>query len=181
MKRWKLFPIIFILTIWDTSAHSKVYLTKKEALKRAFPKATRIHRKIIWFIKEREIKKIERQARQQLRIKRISVYMGKKENHLLGYAFIDNVIGKKEFITYMVVINPAGRVKKVEIMVFRESQGWEVLDKVWRKQFTGKRIQDPIQLGKDIVNISGATLSCRSLAKGVRKILAIFQVTILKK
>jgi len=43
----------------------------------------------------------------------------------------------------------------------------------WRKQFAGKRASDPVELNRDIQNISGATLSCRHVTEGVKRLLAI--------
>ncbi|HEO64312.1 MAG TPA: FMN-binding protein, partial [Spirochaetes bacterium] len=161
-------------------AFSKVYLNKDQALKIAFPKTSSVKKKVVWF-EEADIPKIEKLARQKLRLKRIALYIGKKNDKITGYAIIDNVIGKKEYITYMLVINPKGRIQRVEILAYRESQGSEITNKGWRGQFKEKDIQDPIRLRQDITNISGATLSCRAITKGVRKLLAIFEVSIKNK
>ena len=42
----------------------------------------------------------------------------------------------------------------------------------WRKQFRGKTISAPLQVGKDIKNISGATISSNSVTRGVKQTLA---------
>jgi Na+-translocating ferredoxin:NAD+ oxidoreductase RnfG subunit len=42
----------------------------------------------------------------------------------------------------------------------------------WRKQFRGKTATAPLQVGKDIKNISGATISSNSVTRGVRQALA---------
>jgi hypothetical protein len=43
----------------------------------------------------------------------------------------------------------------------------------WRKQFVGKGPSSALRVGEDIANISGATLSCRHVADGVRRIVAV--------
>src|SRR4051812_17771263 len=40
-----------------------------------------------------------------------------------GYAIVDDVIGKSEPITYMLVVEPDLRVRAVEILSYRESRG----------------------------------------------------------
>lgn len=177
--RKSIFILIMILlqTVGIDSAHGRFYLTEDEALKIAFYDVTTVEKKTIWF-EEDEIKEIESMTGQKIGIKRVSFYVGKKDGKITGYAVIDSVIGKKEFITYMLILEPDFRVRQVEILVFRESQGYEIENKRWREQFTGKDIKSPLQLNKDIINISGATLSCRAITGGIRKILAIFETVV---
>lgn len=89
-----------------------------------------------------------------------------------GWFFVDQVIGKHEFITYALALDAGGKVRGVEVLDYRETYGGEVRNARWRAQFTGKQLGAPLKLGKDIANISGATLSCRNLTDGVRRLLA---------
>jgi hypothetical protein len=91
-----------------------------------------------------------------------------------GWMFVDQVIGKHEFITYAVALEPDGTVRQVEIMEYRESYGGEVRNGRWRKQFAGKKAGDALAIDEDIRNISGATLSCTHLTDGVRRLLATY-------
>ena len=95
-----------------------------------------------------------------------------------GYFIVDEVLGKHEFITYAVGLHRNGRVKQVEIMDYRETYGYEIRDPRWRGQFAGKSAADPVRLDDDIQNISGATLSCRHVAEGVRRLLALYEVAL---
>lgn len=89
-----------------------------------------------------------------------------------GWFFLDQVIGKHELITYAVALDAAGAVLGVEILDYRETWGGEVRNPAWRAQFVGKRAGAPLRLDADIRNISGATLSCRHVTEGVRRLLA---------
>jgi Na+-transporting NADH:ubiquinone oxidoreductase subunit NqrC len=66
----------------------------------------------------------------------------------------------------------------VEILDYRESHGYEIRNPSWRKQFAGKGRTDPVRLETDIVNISGATLSCRHVTDGVRRILLLHSLVL---
>jgi uncharacterized protein with FMN-binding domain len=88
-----------------------------------------------------------------------------------GYLVVERVVGKHEYITVAIGINPNGTVKQIEIMDYRESYGYEVRDTSWRAQFVGKSASSPLQLGADIKNISGATLSSKHIADGVKRVL----------
>jgi hypothetical protein len=92
-----------------------------------------------------------------------------------GWFVVDQVLGKHELITYALGIDPQGRARGIEILEYRESHGGEVRDAAWRAQFAGKSAADPLQLDRDIRNISGATLSCRHITDGVKRLLKLYE------
>jgi Na+-translocating ferredoxin:NAD+ oxidoreductase RnfG subunit len=91
---------------------------------------------------------------------------------LRGYAVVTEEIGKYRPITFMVGATPDLAVRDVEVLAYRESRGGEVKRKRFLSQYRGKRAADPIDVNRDIVNISGATISVRSLNAGVKRVLA---------
>lgn len=93
----------------------------------------------------------------------------------LGWFIVDRVIGKTELITYALALDAAGAVKSIEILDYRETHGSEVRLAAWRKQFVGKTAQEPVQLDRDIKNISGATLSSRHVTEGVHRLLQLYE------
>ena len=95
-----------------------------------------------------------------------------------GYFFIDGVIGKHDLITYAVALTSDGKVRQVEILEYREAYGGEVRNARWRAQFVGRRYGDPVRIGADVQNISGATLSCAHVTDGVRRLLSIYAIAI---
>jgi len=99
---------------------------------------------------------------------------------LLGHLMVDEVIGKHELITYALAIGADGAVRGVEIMDYRESRGGEVRDPRWRAQFNGKRNASALRLDEDIQNISGATLSCRHITEGIKRLLTIHAAVLAK-
>lgn len=93
----------------------------------------------------------------------------------LGWLIVDRVIGKSELITYALALEPGGAVRSLEILDYRETHGGEVRLAAWRKQFVGKTAQEPVQLDRDIKNISGATLSSRHVTEGVHRLLQLYE------
>ena len=91
---------------------------------------------------------------------------------VLGRVIVDSVVGKFELIDYAVALDPAGKVLAVEILTYREGHGSEVRMTSWRNQFVGKSAADPVHIGSDISNISGATLSCTHVTDGVHRLVA---------
>ncbi len=90
-----------------------------------------------------------------------------------GWFIVDEVVGKHETITYAVGLNADGSVRRVEILEYRETYGYEVAEAGWLKQFIGKTAASPVKLNKDIENISGATLSSKHLTDGVKRVLTL--------
>ena len=95
-----------------------------------------------------------------------------------GWFIVDEVVGKHEFITYAVGLDTKGSVKQIEIMDYRETYGGQIRDEKWRAQFLGKNSKSPLKLDNDIKNISGATLSCRHVTDGVKRLLAFYEVAL---
>ncbi len=89
-----------------------------------------------------------------------------------GLVVIDNVKGKDRMITYLVALTADLAVSDLEILAYREPYGGEIRNRSWRQQFVGKTTTDQLRPGRDIVNITGATISVRAVTAGVRKILA---------
>jgi Na+-translocating ferredoxin:NAD+ oxidoreductase RnfG subunit len=95
-----------------------------------------------------------------------------------GFFFVDSVIGKHDLITYAVALGADGTVRQVEILEYREAYGGEVRNAHWRGQFVGRHHGDAVRTGRDIQNISGATLSCTHVTDGVRRLLATYAIAI---
>jgi Na+-translocating ferredoxin:NAD+ oxidoreductase RnfG subunit len=153
----------------------QMFLNKKQALKLAFPGVKKVKKKKIW-LSDPQTAAIQKILGDQIEYKerRVTHYFGLNEaGSPMGAMVIGNEIGRSYPITFMVVINPDGTVKDVEIMVYREPHGWEVRFESFMSQFFGRDASDPFD---NINNITGATLSVRSLTKGVKQAVAEFQV-----
>ena len=96
----------------------------------------------------------------------------------VGYVFVDEVIGKEDFITYAVGIDAAGRLGTLEVLSYRESHGGEIRSAAWRHQFAGRQGVAQLRLQSDIKNIAGATLSCEHVTQGVRWLAALYHVAL---
>jgi Na+-translocating ferredoxin:NAD+ oxidoreductase RnfG subunit len=107
------------------------------------------------------------------------IWQALRDGKGLGWLLVDQVVGKSELITYALALDEKGAVLSVEILDYRESHGGEIRLAGWRKQFVGKTVADPVDLNKDIRNISGATLSCRHVTEGVQRLLKLYQSALL--
>ena len=105
-------------------------------------------------------------------------WRAERGGELLGWMIVDDVVGKHEYITYAAAISPEGSVLGIEILSYRETHGDEVRQASWRDNFVGKTLDDPFKLDVDVPNISGATLSCRNVVDGVKRLLALHRVAL---
>lgn len=96
----------------------------------------------------------------------------------LGYVFVDEVIGKEDFISYATGIDVSGRIQGLEVLAYRESHGGEIRGQAWRHQFAGRTGLDQLHVSTDIKNIAGATLSCEHVTQGMRWLAALWQVAL---
>jgi len=150
----------------------EVYLTEDQALKLLFPKSQQVRAEELRLT-------LEQKARIQEKIgwnfpeESFRAFKAESDGKVDGYAVIQETIGKHRLITYIVGVTPDGKVSDVEILVYRESKGSEVRMKRFNSQYEGKTPLDPIRINKDIINITGATMSVRSVSAGVKRALVL--------
>ena len=118
------------------------------------------------FLSEEQRRQLESASGLRFRESSYDFFIVEHQEKLAGYALVLDEIGKSEPITFMVGMTPEGKVMDVTIMIFRESRGWEVKEPRFLHQFHNKRASDPVQIDRDLINYSGATLSSRAIARG---------------
>ena len=166
-------------TAYVASASAEDYLTVQQAQKVLFPNANIFLDSAITLTDAQlnDIKKIAG-VRQRQQVQK--TWRAENNGELLGWFMMDDVIGKHDFITYGTAISGEGKVLGVEILSYRETHGGQIRQPQWRTQFVGKTLEDRLKLGQDIANISGATLSCRNVTDGVKRLLAIHHIALKK-
>jgi len=166
--------VMLIGLTWGGMAHAEQYLTVAQAQKVLLPQADRYEAMLVRFSPEQK-KAIEAASRLKVRNRGNQLYLAYQKQRLIGVIMLDHVPGKHELIDYAVALDLQGEVLAVEILQYRESHGREITRKKWLEQFAGKDAQDPLKIHEDIYNISGATISCRSVTEGVRRVLATYR------
>ncbi len=158
----------------------QVYLTPAQALKHAFPDADTV--RVETHILTPDLKgRVEPRLGWRLEESEVRVYLGYKGEKLLGYAVVTEQVGLYKPITFLVKVAPDGRVDDTWIMVYRESRGGEVRRKRFLSQYQGKSAKDPIRLNRDVIGITGATLSVRAVSLGVKRVVILIDEIYLKK
>lgn len=119
--------------------------------------------------------------KEQLRIKSVSslpdtLYIGKARTDD-GYRYLipDIAPSRSEHYSYILYLKPDKSIADVDVLKYRENYGYEIDYPFFREQFHGKKDPDELQFGRSIQNISGATISARSLTYSVHDLLTIIQ------
>ncbi len=174
--------------IWDSELRRYVteedfkyeeFMTEDEAVKLALPKSQRIRKELIRLTQDKK-ELIEQRIGWKFPEESFELYIGETGDKIDGYAMIHNTIGKYKPMTYMVGVDAKGTCTDVELLVFRDAKGSEVRTKRFNSQYDGKSVTDPIRINKDIINISGATMSVRSMSAGVKRVLVLVDEFYLK-
>jgi len=100
----------------------------------------------------------------------------KKDDLLIGYVYISKAASKTDQFDYMVLLDKELIIMKTKVLAYRENYGGEIGSKRWLKQFEGKSFNNDMEYGNNIVAISGATISARSMTNAVNNLLQSLKI-----
>ena len=121
-------------------------------------------------IQEFDLKSIE--LNQKLNVHQSDQFFKiEKENKLLGFAYLGKAPSKTDEFDYLILLDKNFIIAKTKVLVYREDYGGEIGSKRWLKQFIGKKSSDKLQYEKDIIAISGATISALAMTNAVNSFL----------
>ncbi len=152
----------------------QTYLSVEQALKLQFPTSDRVVTESVR-LTDAQAGRVAKLADHPLWEHAFIVYKGMTGEHVDGYAVATDETGKFHHITFMVGVTPDGRVKRTDVLVYRESRGSEIRQRRFLQQYAGKSLRDPIRANRDILNVTGATLSVHAVNRGVRKVLGVIR------
>ena len=159
-----------------TPVPAKVVHSREEALGLAFPEAERVENRA-FTLSEEQAKRVTTLATTPLESKQATVYIGYKNEQVLGYAFLDSRTVRTLPATFLIVLSSAGVVQHVLVLAFHEPEDYLPPER-WLRQFDQQPLGPDLQLHRNIHGIVGATVSSQSVTNAVRQALALFQVLI---
>ena len=165
------YSILIILT--SVLAASDIKISCEEHLSNLYPVDTDFSMHILLLDKQVK-KKVENKVKQKFYRDKLYYWNITKGDSTMAYAFLDNVIGKSMPITFLVILNINGNIINTNVIKYREAYGGEVGNKGWLRQFLNRDNNSSYNIGKDINGISGATISVKSMSKGIQKITTLY-------
>jgi thiamine biosynthesis lipoprotein len=177
MRILLLLGVMFTVARVAAQQETTVYLTVDQAPKTLFPGA-QIERKDVPATPDFRDTLKARLGRLQPSVWEPSyvTFAAREGGNTVGYAIVVDEIGKVSPITFIVSATPDFKVRDVAVMVYREVRGGEITQRRFLAQYKGKRSTDPIQLDRDIVGITGATLSVHGANRAVHKALTVLEL-----
>ena len=166
-----------VLLLCALPAQAMRYLTPMQAQKLCFPEADKFEWQQRKFTAS-EAAQIRKASGVALKLPGAWYTLAMKDGKVIGVMIVDCVKGKHEAIDFAVALDAAGKVRCIEILEYRESIGDEVRRAGWRKQFHGKNTRSKLKLNDDIAKIAGATISCRNVTEGVRRVCHTWQLVL---
>ncbi|NYT47341.1 MAG: FMN-binding protein [Candidatus Methanofishera endochildressiae] len=169
---------LLLSCLMTTSAYAKIYYSKQEAMELAFGEGAEVNN-LSLFLKDDEVEKIQQLARVKLDSALFTFYVGKKAGEILGYAAIETHKVRTKPETVLIVLDAQGQLTQVQTLAFHEPPEYEPT-KRWYAQMYQLPL-DEISFRAKVQGISGATLSSRAAIDSVRRVLAVYQVSVAEK
>jgi Na+-translocating ferredoxin:NAD+ oxidoreductase RnfG subunit len=97
-------------------------------------------------------------------------------DNLRGYAYVSKAQSKTDYFDFLILFDKDFIIIKSKVLAYREDYGGEIGSKRWLKQFIGKSQNDTLNYGDNIMAISGATISVRSMTNAINNVLASIKI-----
>lgn len=164
----RLFAALVVFLLADSPAQAQQFWTKSALLADMFPASNEVA-PVVLTLDDAQRARFVALLGYQPPSPAYTVYRARTDAHVDGWVVFDDEVGQHQPITFAVQLGADGRVVRDEIVVYREKYGADVRAARFRDQFVGKAAADPMVPGKDILIVSGATYSSKSLARGVKR------------
>jgi len=165
--------LLAFLALAAAPAAAKVFLTREEALRLAFPGAA-IERRTA-FLTATEQKDAAALSGGPLPSALAVAYVATKGGRLVGTAYFDTHVVRTQPETLMVAVTPAGTIARIEILSFSEPEDYLPREH-WYAQFPGRALDEELSVKRGIRPVSGATLTARATTEAARRVLALHRV-----
>jgi hypothetical protein len=168
--------IVIVLGAHPPVAVAQVLLTQEEALSLAFPPDATVERRTAYLDEEETAEVGERMKPAKAKVSAVvTYYVGLLDGKPIGAAYFDAHRVRTLQEVLMVVVDPRGRVSRIEILGFAEPPDYMAPDG-WLALFTGRGLEPGTSSRRDIPILAGATLTSHAVSDAVRLSLALHSV-----
>lgn len=151
----------------------KVFLTTDEALALAFPKCD-VQRETVYLTPAQK-ERARTLAGTELEGAIARPWIARRDGKIVGTAYLDTHKVRTLKETLFVVVDPAGRAVRAEVLAFAEPP--EYLPRAsWYEKFAGRALDDELRVKRAIRPVTGASLTVTATTEAVRRVLALHTV-----
>ena len=185
--------VLFTGAIITTDCHAYTLLTREQAMKEIFGEncefvveTVRLRGPMLQRVMDRlGGKLVYEQVGSESEVveahKSVDFYYAIENGEKIGVAIVDVQPGKWGPVDFFIAMDLKPRIKQVAVLRYMEKRGRPIARSSFMKQYEGKTTRDPLEVGKDITGISGATISSRAATYSVKKALVLVEECLLKK
>lgn len=167
-----------LLVALPAVTYGQVFHTVRGLLSAQFSASERVSfRRVAPESKERA--RVERRLGRKLPSGDYTFYVAMTGERIDGYALFDEERGQHEMISFATFFDAHGKITRVEVVAYREAYGDGIRSERFRRQFVGRKADGGFRPDHDIDVISGATISSRSLCKGVKRASVLLDEVVL--
>ena len=164
--------LVAALSILGPSVHGVAQISREAALEGLFPGAEFAAERV--FLTEAQRSRAEELSRVDVDSLLIARYVISRDGEEVGRAYIDTHVVRTKDESLLVVLNPDGTVRRVEVTAFLEPPEY-MGSEAWYAQYQPHGLTDELNLQRAIRPIAGASLTGRATTRAVRRVLAIDQ------
>ncbi len=172
------FKSIAFLIIFITTTQLSAFQLPKRILKK-------VQKELVKTYDRKELKLVEITVSEVVnaqlgkRIYAANLFQIVDATEIVGYAYIGKAPSKTDEFDFLIILDKELIIKKSKVLIYREDYGAEIGSRRWLKQFIGKSTKDHLKYRRDIMAISGATISALSMTQAINQFLS--DLTILQK
>jgi len=152
-----------------------VLISQDEALTLAFPGAEVIRHTA--YLEDEQLESARNQAGRGVDFPSgvVPYYVATRDGKPQGVAYFDTHIVRSKAETVMVVVDPEGRIARVEVIAFDEPPEYEARP-AWLRQFDGEALTGELAIKQAIRPMTGGTLTALAILRASRRVLALHEV-----
>lgn len=187
MKRCLAMTSVLLALVLVRPADGVVLLTQDQALKQMFPDPAKVVPEVHmltpaqaestkarlggkWTLFKSMAKGEENKETDSL-----TFYFAMRDGKKTGVALFDVQPGLWGPQKYIVALDLTGRVTNLAVMSYVGERGRPICTRRFLDQFIGRTGKSSITVGKDVDAVSGATISSRSTAFAVKKVVVLYE------
>lgn len=154
----------------DSCRAGSVFLTADEALALAFPTCELARATV--YLTEKQLERAGALAGERIEAAITRPWTATRHGKLVGTAYLDTHRVRTLSETILVVVDPRGRVSRIELLSFAEPEEY-IPRGNWYGQFVGKELDLELRLKGSIRPVTGASLTAVATTNAVRRVLAL--------
>lgn len=176
-ERWpRALPVLWLAAVLAASPAAAQTISQEEALRLAFPPGAQVERRTA-YLEPVQLAAARKLAGPDVEVKQrvVTYYVAARNGRPEAVAYFDSHRVRTLPEVVMVVVDAESRVQRVEVLKFAEPPEYRAPER-WLALLRGKPLGAGLSLRRDLVNLTGATLTAEAVVRATRRVLALHAI-----